>query len=306
MAKQQRSESTKGLIYAFSAYIIWGIVPIYWPKLQPAGPVEILSHRVIWSSLVLVLFVVVQKRIKNVIAILKNRNTMLYLSAGSVMIAVNWGLFIWASVSGRILDSSLGYYINPLFSIGIGVVLLKEKLRKLQWLAIGVAFVAIIWLTVTLGTPPYVALALASTFGLYGYLKKQANVDAIDSLFIETIILAPLALGYLGYLSSQGQNTFAAHGVSHSLWLASAGIITAIPLAMFGAAAIRIPLSTLGFIQYVGPTLQYLIGLYMFNEPMPHERFIGFVLTWVAIGIISFDALQHRNKVSKTYVPDLD
>lgn len=306
MAKQERSESTKGLIYAFSAYIIWGIVPLYWPKLQPAGAVEILSHRVIWSLLVLVLFLAFKKRIKQAFSIFKDPKKLGLLSLASVMIAVNWGLFIWASVSGRILDSSLGYYINPLFSIGLGVILLKEKLRKLQWLSIVIANVAILWLTVTLGSPPYVALSLASTFALYGYLKKKANVEAIDSLTIETVILAPLALGYLYYLWLNGQNTFGAHGPSHALWLASAGIITAIPLAMFGAAAIRIPLSTLGFIQYVGPTLQYLIGLYMFNEPMPQERFIGFVLTWIAIAIISFDALRHRSRVTKEYVPDLD
>lgn len=306
MAKPQKSESTKGLIYAFTAYTVWGIVPLYWPKLQPAGPLEILSHRVVWSAVVLIIFLLATKRLLKALAILKNPKRAAYLAVGSILIAVNWGLFIWASVSGRILDSSLGYYINPLFSIGLGVVLLKEKLRKLQWVAIGVAVVAIIWLTVTLGSPPYVALALASTFGLYGYLKKQANVEAIDSLFIETIILAPVALGYLYYLFLNDQNEFGGHGISHSIWLASAGIITAVPLAMFGAAAIRIPLSTLGFIQYVGPTLQYIIGLYAFNEAMPHDRFIGFVLTWIAIAIISYDALRHRKTVSKEYVPELD
>lgn len=306
MAKQKRGESAQGIIYGFSAYIIWGIVPIYWPKLQPAGAVEILSHRVVWSLAVLLLFLAIKKRIKKAFSIFKDLKKLGLLSLASVMIAVNWGLFIWASVSGRILDSSLGYYINPLFSIGIGVLLLKEKLRRLQWVAIGIATIAILWLTVTLGTPPYVALALASTFSIYGYLKKKANVEAIDSLTVETVILAPLALGYFYYLSSIGQNSFGSNGTSHALWLASAGIITAVPLAMFGAAAIRIPLSTLGFIQYVGPTLQYIIGLYMFNEPMPRDRFIGFVFTWIAIGVISFDALRHRNKVTKEYVPDLD
>ncbi len=306
MVKQKRGEVAQGTIYGFVAYIIWGIVPIYWPKLQPAGPIEILSHRVIWSLVVLAAYLWIRHKWSYVIAVLKDRRKVFILAAASVMIAVNWGLFIWASVSGRILDSSLGYYINPLFSIGLGVILLKEKLRNLQWLAIAIAAVAVLYLSVTLGAPPYVALSLAVTFSIYGYLKKLANVEAIESLTIETVLLAPLALGYLFYLSVQGQNTFGAHGLSHAAWLASAGIITAFPLALFGAAAIRIPLSTLGFIQYVGPTLQFLIGLYMFNEPMPRDRFIGFLLTWIAIGIISFDALRNRSKVTKEYVPDLD
>lgn len=305
MAKA-KSESTKGLIYAFTAYTIWGIVPLYWPKLQPAGPIEILAHRFLWSAVVLYLFLLFTKRVKKALLIFKDTKKLQMLALASLLVGVNWGIFIWASVSGRILDSSLGYYINPLFSIGLGVVLLKEKLRKLQWLAIGVATAAILWLTLTLGTPPYVALSLASTFGLYGYIKKKANVEAIDSLFIETILATPIALGYLLYLNSTGGNSFGAHGLSHAVWLASAGIITAVPLAMFGAAAIRIPLSTLGFIQYIGPTLQYIVGLYAFHEPMSQNRFMGFVLTWIAIAIISYDALRHRKSVTKEYVPDLD
>jgi chloramphenicol-sensitive protein RarD len=306
MTKPKRSEVAKGTSYGLIAYIIWGIVPIYWPKLQPAGPLEILAHRVVWSLVVLSIFLWVKHKWNHVAAVFKDKRKVWLLALASVLIAVNWGLFIWASVSGRILDSSLGYYINPLFSIALGVVLLKEKLRRLQWFAIWVAGLSVLYLTVTLGAPPYVALSLALTFSLYGYIKKLANVEAIESLTIETIILAPLSLGYLYFLFTQGDNTFGAFGISHAAWLSSAGIITAIPLALFGAAAIRIPLSTLGFIQYIGPTLQFIIGLYMFNEPMPRDRFIGFLLTWVAILIISIDALMNRSKVTKEYVPDLD
>lgn len=306
MTKVKRGEAAQGVLYGFAAYIIWGIVPIYWPLLQPAGAIEILAHRVIWSLLVLLGFLLVKKRTKRVLEIFKDLRKLAILTVASIFIAVNWGLFIWASVSGRILDSSLGYYINPLFSIGLGVLLLQERLRNLQWLAIGIATIAILYLSLTLGAPPYVALSLAFTFSIYGYLKKQANVQAIESLTVETLILIPFAIGYLIYLSSIGQNSFGANGVDHAIWLASAGIITAVPLALFGAAAIRIPLSTLGFIQYVGPTLQFIIGLYLFNEPMPRDRFIGFALTWVAIAIISFDALRNRNKVTKEYVPESD
>lgn len=306
MTKQQRGDAAQGVLYGFAAYIIWGIVPIYWPLLQPAGAIEILAHRVIWSLVVLLVFLAIKKQIKKALLIFKDPKKLAILTIASVFIAVNWGIFIWASVSGRILDSSLGYYINPLFSIGLGVLLLKEKLRNLQWLAIAIATIAIIYLSVTLGAPPYVALSLAFTFSIYGYLKKRANVEAIDSLTVETLILIPFAIGYIAYLSSVGQNSFGVNGIDHAIWLASAGVITAVPLALFGAAAIRIPLSTLGFIQYVGPTLQFIIGLYLFNEPMPRDRFIGFALTWVAIAIISYDALRNRNKVSKQYVPDLD
>jgi chloramphenicol-sensitive protein RarD len=304
MVKEKRGEVAQGITYGFIAYTIWGLVPIYWPKLQPAGPVEILAHRVIWSLVVLAAYLWIKRKWSYVVAVLKDNRKVFLLSVASVLIAVNWGIFIWASISGRILDSSLGYYINPLFSIGLGVIFLKEKLRNLQWVAIGLATIAVIYLTVTLGTPPYVALSLAITFSLYGYIKKIANVEAIESLTIETLILTPLSLAYLYFLFTQGQNTFGAFGLSHAAWLASAGIITAIPLALFGAAAIRIPLSTLGFIQYIGPTLQFVIGLYIFNEPMPTDRFIGFVLTWLAIGIISFDALRNRSKVSRKSVAD--
>ncbi len=304
MVRQKRGEVAQGITYGFIAYFIWGLVPLYWPKLQPAGPLEILAHRVIWSLVVLAAYLWFKHKWSHVLAVLKDNRKVVLLTVASILIAVNWGIFIWASISGRILDSSRGYYINPLFSIGLGVIFLKEKLRNLQWIAIAIAAIAVIYLTVTLGSTPYVALSLALTFSTYGYVKKIANVEAIESLTIETIILAPISLGYLYYLFTLGQNTFGAFGLSHAAWLASSGIITAIPLALFGAAAIRIPLSTLGFIQYVGPTIQFIIGFYIFNEPMPTDRFIGFVLTWVAIGIISFDALKNRSKVNREPVTD--
>jgi len=304
--REPRTEVAKGTIYGFSAYLIWGIVPIYWPKLQPARPLEILSHRILWSLLFLIGVIVVQKKTHRVVAILRNRRQITLLALASVLIAVNWGLFIWCSVNGHLLDSSLGYFITPLVSVGFGVVFFKERLRNIQWVALSIAASAVVYLTIAMAKAPTVAIALAFTFGIYGYVKKLANVDAIESLTVETLLLAPVALGYLAWLASKGENTFFAHGTIHSLWLASAGVVTAIPLLMFGAAAIRVPLSTLGMLQYLGPTLQYFIGLYVFNEIMSPARFHGFVNTWVALIILSIDGWRHRTSVTKDFVPDMD
>ena len=292
--QQARSEHGTGLLLGFSAYVIWGIVPIYWPELQPAGPVEILSHRILWSLIFLAGLVVVQKKLGIIRDLLTNRRTLALLTLASILIAVNWGIFIWCSVTGRLLDSSLGYFINPLFSVVLGVVFFSERLRRLQWFGLSIALAGVIYMSVVHGKPPFISLSLAFTFGLYGYVKKLANVPSIESLTVETLILAPVALGYLGYLSTQGTNTFAQHGASHMVWLASAGLVTAIPLLMFGGAAIRIPLSTLGLLQYIGPTIQFFLGLYYFNENMPVERFIGFVITWTAVTIVSVDMWRNR------------
>ena len=290
---------SKGLVFGLTAYFIWGIVPLYWPHLQPASPLEILAHRVIWSLVLLGLIVGVQKSFPKVASVLRNPRSLSLLVLAAVLISVNWGIFIWASVTKHLLDSSLGYFITPLLSVALGVVFFKERLRSLQWLAVAIATASVIFLTVTLGTLPWVALSLATSFGIYGYIKKLANVPAIESLFIETLLLAPVALGYLFWLAAHGQGSFGHQGMSHALWLASSGIVTAVPLLFFGAAAIRVPLTTMGMLQYLGPTLQYIIGLYVFHEPMSHIRLTGFILTWIAIGIFTFDAL-HRRQVTRS------
>jgi len=197
-------------------------------------------------------------------------------------------------VTKHLLDSSLGYFITPLLSVGLGVVFLKERLRKMQWVAIAIAASAVLYLSITVGTPPWLALSLAGSFGIYGYVKKLANVPAIESLTIETLILSPIALSYLVWLELTHEGTFGHNGLGHTLWLTSSGIVTAIPLMLFSAAAIRIPLSTMGMLQYLGPTLQYIIGVAVFHEYMPKERFLGFVITWIAIAILSADALKNR------------
>ena len=292
ISAKARSTARDGFIFGTLAYFIWGVVPIYWPHLQPARPLEILAHRVVWSLLFLI--IVGRNQFSEIKSILGIRKKFLLLAIASALISVNWGLFIWASVTKHLLDSSLGYFITPLLSVGLGVVFFQERLRKMQWVAIAIAASAVLYLSFKVGTPPWLALALAGSFGIYGYVKKLANVPALESLTIETLILSPIALSYLIWLELSHVGTFGHHGITHSAWLATSGIVTAIPLMLFSAAAIRIPLSTLGMLQYLGPTLQYLIGISVFHEEMPSSRFIGFVITWVAIAILTTDAVKNR------------
>jgi chloramphenicol-sensitive protein RarD len=289
-----RSSLAQGISLGLSAYLIWGLVPIYWPHLQPATPLEILAHRVVWSLLFVVVVISATGKIKTTLAVLANKRSLCLLAIASVLIATNWGLFIWASVNGHILDSALGYYVTPLVSVGLGVFFLKEKLRPLQWVAIAIAGIAVIYLATAHGKVPYVAVGLAASFGVYGYVKKLANVPAIESLAVETLVLFPLALGYLLWLGQHGNGTFGSHSLGHSFWLVSSGVVTAVPLILFSASAIRVPLSTIGLLQYVGPSVQFIVGLWYFHEHMPTSRLVGFLLTWLALVILTYDGLRNR------------
>ena len=304
--KEKRSEHSIGLINGYFAYVIWGAVILYWPHLDPAQPLEILSHRVLWSLLFVAVILIYQKRITSLKVVLKNPRQLKLLSFAAILISVNWGLFIWASINNHVFDSSLGYYITPLLNVALGVFFFKEKLRLMQWTAIGLAAFAVLFITVALGVVPWVALTLASSFAMYGYAKKLANVEALESLMIETLLLMPLAIGYLVWLQFNGGNTFLAYGLDHTLWMASSGIVTALPLLAFGVAIVRLPLTTLGMLQYIGPTIQFFIGIWFTLEPMPQARFIGFAITWGALVILTFDALRNRRNVSKSLVSEFD
>lgn len=214
----------------------------------------------------------------------------------SILIAANWGLFIWASINNHVLDSSLGYFVTPLLNVLLGVFFFKERLRRLQWFAIGVSAFALLVLSVALGSPPVLAFAIGISFALYGYVKKLADVEALESLTVETILLTPFAVVFLGWLTLKNQSTFLTEDLAHSLWLISSGVVTALPLLLFGYAAIRIPLSRLGMLQYLSPTIQFIIGMFVFQESMTSERFIGFLLTWLALGVLAFDALRQRSQ----------
>ena len=304
--KEKRSEHSIGLINGFIAYIIWGAVILYWPYLAPAKPLEILAHRILWSLLFVAAILIYQKRIVSLKVVMNNARQMKLLAVASVLIGVNWGLFIWASMNGHVLDSSLGYYITPLLNVALGVFFFKEKLRPMQWLAIGIAGFAVLFITLAMGVVPWVALSLSTSFTMYGYVKKLANVQALESLMIETLILTPVAIGYLIWLQFNGGNTFLEYGLDHTLWMASAGIFTAIPLLAFGVAITRLPLTTLGMLQYIGPTIQFFVGVWMTQEAMPQVRWIGFVITWVALVILTVDALRNRRNVSKSLVTNPD
>jgi chloramphenicol-sensitive protein RarD len=304
--KEKRSEHSIGLINGFIAYIIWGAVILYWPYLAPAQPLEILAHRILWSLLFVAVILIYQKRIVSLRVVLKNSRQMKLLAMASLLIGFNWGLFIWASMNGHVLDSSLGYYITPLLNVALGVFFFKEKLRKMQWIAIGIAAFAVLFITIAMGVLPWVALSLSTSFAMYGYVKKLANVEALESLMIETLILTPIAIGYLIWLQFNGGNTFLAYGLDHTLWMASAGIVTAIPLLAFGVAIVRLPLTTLGMLQYIGPTIQFFVGIWLTQEAMPQLRFIGFAITWVALVILTIDALRNRRNVNKSLVAEPD
>ena len=288
----QRSGYNAGLIAGIGAYVMWGLVPLYWPLLKPASAMEILSHRVVWSLVFLLIIVYFKKLFSDIKVALFDRRKMILLFFASIFITINWGVFIWAVNNGHVIETSLGYFINPLVSVALGVIVLKEKLRTLQKVAVGLTFVAVTFLTLTLGHPPYVALSLAFSFGFYGLVKKMANVKAIPSLTLESLMITPFFAVFLYYLSSQNELTFVELGPIHSLWLVTAGIVSVIPLMLFSTAVLRIPLVVLGLLQALGPIIQFLLGYFVFDEPMITARWVGFLIVWLAVSVFSYDAVR--------------
>ncbi len=288
--------SRQGFLYGVAAYVLWGGFPLYWPLLEPAGSVELLAHRVVWSLVTLALLVVVLRRGPQFLALFSDRRVFGLLALAAVVISLNWGTYIYGVTNERVVETSLGYFINPLVTVLMGVVLLGERLRPMQWLAIGIGAMACVVLTVDYGRPPWIALVLALSFGTYGLAKKQADAEAVESLTLETLLVAPLALAYLGWLTAQGDSSFASEGWGHAALLMSAGLVTAVPLLCFGAAAIRVPMVTLGLLQYLAPILQFLLGVAYFHEDMSAGRWIGFVLIWVALAIFTFESLGYRRQ----------
>ena len=289
-------DSRRGLILGALAYVMWGTFPLYWTLLEPGGAVEILAHRIVWSLLTMVVILVLSGRVPQLRALLRERRTVLLLTGAAVVISVNWGGYIWGVNNGRVVETSLGYFINPLVTVLMGVLILGERLRRLQWVAMGIALVAVVVLTLDYGRPPWVALVLAFSFGSYGLAKKQADVGAVESITFETLVLAPVALAYVLWLMASGQSNFGTHGVGHALLFTTTGIITAVPLMLFGAAAIRVSMVSLGLLQYLAPTIQFALGILVFHEEMPASRWIGFGLVWVALAIFTVEALNHRRR----------
>jgi chloramphenicol-sensitive protein RarD len=295
-------EQRRGLLLGVAAYGLWGGFPLYWPLLEPAGAIEILAHRILWSMVTIGLLVVVFRRTAQLRAILADRRTLLLLAAAALIITVNWATYIYGVNNERVVETSLGYFINPLVTVLMGVVILGERLRPLQWAAMGVATLAVVVLTVDYGRLPYIALVLAFSFGTYGLLKKTANVGALESLAVETTVIAPLAAVYLGWLIASGASNFGAEGSGHALLLASTGIVTAIPLICFGAAAIRVSMVTLGLLQYLAPVLQFALGVLWFHEDMTTGRWVGFVLVWVALVVFTYEVTTHHRRQARLTV----
>jgi chloramphenicol-sensitive protein RarD len=259
--------------------------------------VEILAHRIVWSLVVMAGVVLALRRTSRLRATLADRRTRLLLTVAAVLITVNWGTYIWGVNHHHVVETSLGYFVNPLVSVLLGVVVLGERLRRLQWVALGIAAVAVLALTVEYGHPPWVALILAFSFGSYGLAKKKANAGAVESLVIETMVVSPVALGYIVFLMVSGASTFGNQGGGHVALIVGTGLITVVPLLCFGGAATRIPLSTLGLMQYLTPSVQFVLGLVVFREPMPAMRWVGFGLIWLALLLFTVETLRNRQRV---------
>jgi chloramphenicol-sensitive protein RarD len=287
------------VLFGLAAYSIWGLFPLYFPLLRPSGGLEIVAHRVLWSLLFIALLLTVVRRWSHVRALLTDRRRLLVLAGAAVLIAVNWLVFVYGVNSGHVVETSLGYFINPLMSVLLGVVVFGERLRSLQWVAVGIAAVAVAVLTVDYGRPPWIALSLALTFALYGLMKKIVRVEAAPGLFVETLLVAVPAIVVLALLHADGTARFADAGAGHAALLVGSGIATAIPLLLFAAAARRIPLSTIGLLQYLTPLMQLAIGVFVYDEPMPPARLAGFAIVWVALAVFTADMLRHARADSR-------
>jgi chloramphenicol-sensitive protein RarD len=295
-----RSGFTAGVL----AYLLWGLFPLYWPLLRPADAVEILAHRVVWSAVVVAAILALTGGFRWARTLGRRRAALLALAA--VLISINWGMFIYGVNSDQVVETSLGYFINPLVTVALAVAVLGERLRRRQAIAVAIAAVAVLVLALDYGRPPWIALTLAFSFALYGLVKKRADVDGIRSLAVETSFLVAPALGYLLWLGFDGTGTFTSEGPDHTALLMAGGIATAVPLMLFGVAAIRVPLTTLGLLQYMTPTMQFLIGVLLYGEPMPLSRLIGFALVWVALAIFTIDAVhatRAATRVRKAVTP---
>ncbi|WP_073419483.1 EamA family transporter RarD [Geodermatophilus nigrescens] len=285
-------ERRAGTAAGLSAYLLWGCFPLYFPLLEPAGGLEIVAHRVVWSLVFVALLLTALRRWPLVCAAVTDPRTMLVLAGASALIAANWLVFVYGVNSGHVVETSLGYFVNPLVSVLLGVVVFAERLRPLQWTAVGLAGVAVVVLTVDHGRPPWIALTLAATFGAYGLLKKLVRVEAAPGLFVETAVAFVPALVLLGVLHGTGRGTAGSEGTGHLLLLVASGIATAVPLLLFAAAARRIPLSTIGLLQYVTPLMQLALGVFVFHEPMPPARLAGFAIVWAALAVFTVDSLR--------------
>jgi chloramphenicol-sensitive protein RarD len=297
-------EKRLGILFALAAYGLWGLFPLFFPLLEPAAPTEILAHRIVWSLAAVVVVLLVGRSFRSLVAVMRDRRRLRLLTAAAVLIALNWGIFIYATNSDHVIEGSLGYFINPLVSVAFGVLVFREQLRRWQIAALGLGAFAVVVLTIDYGRPPWIALTLAFSFGGYGLVKKLSGVGAAESLALETLILLLPAIAYLVALEASGSGSFAHEGAGHALLLVASGPVTAVPLLLFAASVTRVPLSLVGLLQYLVPVLQLLCGLLAFGETMPLSRWIGFGLVWIALGVLSADGIVAARRRRATPLPE--
>ncbi|MEU6679124.1 EamA family transporter RarD [Streptomyces sp. NPDC046925] len=291
-AEQSKSEQRIGLLNGIAAYGMWGLVPLFWPLLKPAGAGEILAHRMAWSLVVVGIALLVVRRWAWAGELIRQPRKLGLVTVAAGVITINWGVYIWAVNSGHVVEASLGYFINPLVTIAMGVLLLGERLRPVQWAAVAVGLAAVLVLAFGYGQPPWISLCLAFSFATYGLAKKKVGLSGLESLAAETAIQFLPAMGFIVWLGVRGDASFGSEGFGQASLLAATGLVTAIPLVCFGAAAIRVPLATLGMLQYLAPVFQFLLGILYFHEAMPPERWAGFGLVWLALTLLTWDAVR--------------
>lgn len=294
-------ENTKGILYAGGAYLLWGLLPTYWRSVNAYNPYEILFHRVLWSVVFMLILIIAMKKWSRFTTdtkrLFERKKELIALIIASLVVMVNWGIFIWAINNNHVLQASLGYYINPLMSIALGFFFMKERFTKVEVIAIVLAAIGVLYMTVSSGTFPFVSIILAASFALYGLMKKYVHIDAIYSIALETIITLPIALIGIGVLTEQGHNHF---GMNHASFLILfSGAATAIPLILFTAGAKRIPLSMIGFLQYISPTLILLQGVFLFGEPFSMTEFITFAFIWSGLIIYSYSKYRQFRAIKR-------
>ena len=288
-----------GLVYGLGAYVLWGLFPLYWPLLKPATSPEIVSHRAVWTMVFCFIILAITKSLKSTLATFKRPKVAAKLFTASILVSVNWLIYIWATNNGHVVEASLGYYINPLIAIAFGIILLKERMRLMQWVSVSIATIGVLVLTIDYGRLPWIAFGVALSWGTYGLIKKQLNLGAVEGLAIETLIAFIPYCVYLLFLGSKGEGQFG-QGVSLTILLVSAGAVTAIPLLLFNASTTRLPLTTIGLLQYITPTLTFIIGVWVNHEVMSTARWIGFVIIWIALFVLAYDLVRSGRAVNNS------
>lgn len=293
------SKNKLGLLFGVSAYVLWGAFPLYWPLLEPASALEIVSHRAVWTLVFCTIVLAITRSLKNTVATLKRPQVAAKLFLASILVSINWLVYIWSVNNGHVVEASLGYYINPLIMIAFGVILLKEKMRSMQWVAVCIAALGVTVLTIDYGRIPWIALALGISWGSYGLIKKQLGLGAVEGLTIETLIVGLPYLLYLLYIGGKGTGQFG-QNVSITLLLIGAGAVTAIPLLLFNGSTTRLPLTVIGLLQYITPTIMFSIGVWVRHEDMSPARWAGFLIIWIALTTLALDLIKSSRAVDNS------